>query len=66
MQINQCLECEENPSIQTDELGITYRFICPKCGKHTQDLISPSSSLVNPHCDEKTMNRLITEWNSMN
>ena len=45
---------------------MTYRFICPECDKHTQDLMSPSSTLDNPHCDNVTYQRLIDEWNDMN
>lgn len=64
--IKKCSKCNELPCIQPTELGIIYRLICPNCGKHTQDLISPSSSLDNPHLDEETKSRLIDEWNSMN
>ena len=64
--IKKCSKCDKLPCIQNDELGFTYRFICDGCGKHTQDLLSPSSSLDDPHCDEETTLRLIDEWNSMN
>ena len=66
MDIKNCLGCNITPGIQTDELGMTYRFICTKCGKHTQDILSPSSTLNNPHCDDNTFQRLTEEWNSMN
>lgn len=66
MDIKNCSECNITPGIQEDELGMTYRFICTKCGKHTQDLLSPSSTLYNPHCDDYTRQRLIEEWNNMN
>lgn len=66
MNIKPCSICSEKPMIQTDELGVTYRFICENCYKYTSNLISPSSTLDNPHCDEKTLSRLINEWNSLN
>lgn len=66
MNIKKCSKCGQQPNIQTDELGMTYRLICKNCGRNTSDIISPNSSLNNPHCDELTMSRLINEWNSMN
>lgn len=62
----KCSSCNIEPMVQTDELGVTYRLICANCARHTQDLISPNSTLANPHCDENTLKRLVTEWNEMN
>ena len=66
MKIQNCSNCNIKPDIQSDELGITYRLICRGCGKHTGDIMSPSSSLDKPHCDESTLNLLIQEWNGKN
>lgn len=66
MDIKKCSKCNITPKIQNDELSMVYRFICTKCGKHTQDLLSPSSTPSNPHCDDNTYQRLIEEWNKMN
>ena len=66
MDIKNCLMCNIKPEIHTDELGMTYWFICTKCGKHTQDILCPSSTLDNPHYDDNTIQRLTKEWNDMN
>lgn len=64
--IKPCSTCGENPQMQTDEFGITYRLTCENCYKYTHDLISPSSTLEEPYCDDVTFSRLINEWNSLN
>lgn len=66
MKIKLCSTCNEEPLIQTDELGMTYRLICGTCGKHTQDMLSETSTLENPAPGEATMSRLIKEWNDKN
>lgn len=66
MDIKNCSDCNIEPRIQPDELGIIYRLICAKCGKHTRDHMSPKSTLNNPYCDDETLNLLINEWNGMN
>lgn len=66
MGISLCTKCNIMPEIQSDELGITYRFICAGCGKCTETIISPSSSLSEPHADEQTINRLTEMWNNIN
>ena len=66
MKINNCSKCNVQPKSQSDELGIAYRLICPKCSKCTHDIISKSSTLGNPYLDDETLTRLTNEWNSMN
>lgn len=66
MYMRKCSKCAEFPVLQFDELGTIFRLCCPKCGKHTQDIISPTSTLSNPVCDENTKSRLYEEWDNMN
>lgn len=66
MQTKNCSNCNVQPESQSDELSITYRLICPKCFKRTQDIMSESSTLEKPHLDDKTLARLTNEWNAMN
>ena len=66
MKIENCSNCNVQPESQSDELGITYRLICPKCSKHTHDITSKSSTLENPHLDDETLTRLANAWNAMN
>ena len=61
MKINNCSNCNVQPKSQSDELGIMYRLICPKCSKCTHDIISKSSAL-----DDETLRRFTNEWNAMN
>lgn len=61
MDIKLCSNCNEEPLIQSDELGATYRFICPGCNNHTQDILSRNFSP-----NEEIISRLTKEWNDMN
>lgn len=66
MHIHLCSTCNRKPHLQPYELGITYSFICPKCGKETPCITSRNATLDNPYCDKETKERLIIEWNQMN
>lgn len=66
MSIKNCSGCGNQPKIQSDELGIQYRFICDNCNKFTRDIISKSSTLSNPHADEETILTLTQLWNNIN
>lgn len=66
MKIKNCSKCNTTPLQQSDELGITYRLICTTCGKCTGDIISQTSTIADPHLDNDTLSRLVSEWNSMN
>ena len=65
MDIKPCKYCGSPAHIQTDELGATYRLICPECKENncTQDLLS-SGNLGT--LDATTRKRLIEEWNDQN
>lgn len=66
MDIKNCSACGVQPRIQSDEFGITYRFICDKCQKHTDDKVCPSSSIIDSIPDGETYNWLVSQWNSLN
>ena len=66
MDIKKCSNCNSEPQIQSDELGITYRLICTTCNNFTRDLISRGFTPANPHCDSDTYQQLIQMWNDMN
>lgn len=66
MNLKNCSECNIKPKRQSTLGGMMCRFICPSCGKHTQDIMSPSSTLANPQADEETIKRLTEEWNNKN
>ena len=64
--IKKCKICGADPKIQSDELGIVYRLICPNCHVYTEDRISPSATLEKPTLDEDTYRELIKSWNALN
>lgn len=66
MTLKNCSGCGKQPKIQSDELGIIYRFICEDCNKYTADVINKSSSLKNSRPDNETTSRLTEMWNKLN
>ncbi|QPW62064.1 hypothetical protein [Clostridium botulinum] len=67
MKIKVCSECKVNPQFSSvDEFGLIYSCECPKCGKHTQDILCSDIDINNPSIDKETKIRLIEEWNSKN
>ncbi len=65
MEIKNCSECGIQPSVQSSEIGCIFRFVCKKCGKCTQDILSPTAKMGDP-IDVETQERLTLEWNELN
>lgn len=46
--------------------NMIFRLICLKCGKHTNDIFSPTNTIEDENTDEETLQRLTREWNAKN
>lgn len=66
MEMKKCSNCNCKPCIQSSDVGMIFRLICPKCGKFTGDILSPTAQLGDKEPDEETLQRLIEEWNLIN
>lgn len=66
MKLKNCSECNEPPRIQSTEIGMVFRLICNCCGKHTKDILSPTSSIGDIFPDDETFCQLSKEWNNSN